>query len=253
MTPLAASDAAAQGADSVALYRRMAAADSSGPEAPLALLRLTHPAPDSARLLLQAALWHGMRAMEHLEAALSVAASGGLRPALAADSGLRLLEERRDRIRAALVEALDLAVAGGTPEQADLEQLRLAWPSSPLLQRYVVELAERRGDLDGALAAADRLLRSAPADLELQRTRGRLLERAGRPEEAMAAYGRALDLAPEDEGTFRALQRLAEAQGRLPQLLAQLQRLRILLPDSPVLADHETEVTERLGQRGGRP
>jgi len=201
---------------------------------------------------LRAALWRGMTDMEQIEGALAGAASGPASRTPAADSALRLLQARRDRTRGALVEALDRAVRGGPQEQAELERLRQAWPSSPLLQRYGVELAERRGDLDGALAATDRLLRAAPADVELQRTRGRLLEQAGRPEEALATYGRALDLAPEDEGTFRALQRLAEAQGWLPQLLAQLQRLRILLPDSPVLADHETEVVERLGHHGGR-
>ena len=232
------------------LYRRAAEVDSSGAEPPLALVRLTRPAPDSARQLLRRALWHGMAALERVEAAFfGASAEGGRTPGPGAVD--RFEAARRNRIREAVVTALDRAVLGEAWGAQELEQLRLAWPGSALLERYEAQVAERRGDDAGALAVTDRLLHSAPADADLQRMRGRLLERLGRTSDAADAYTRAFDLAPEDDSTFRAVQRIDEARGRLAEVLAQVRRLRIRCPDSPILADHETEVMQRLGTSGG--
>ena len=178
---------------------------------------------------------------------------GGSGAALASGAGpttdpvARLARDRLRGAREALLAALDRAVLGEPWGPAELEQLRLAFPGSRLLDAYAARLSERQGDPSAALAVVDDLLRAAPADADLQRTRGRLLERLGRPVDAAQAYARALDLAPENDSTFRALQRLAESQGTLATLLEQIQRLRIRLRDSRVLADHETEVRQRLG------
>jgi tetratricopeptide (TPR) repeat protein len=226
-----------------ALYARAAGVDSGGPEAPLAILRLTRPGPDSARALVRRAVWHGMAAMERLEAA---ALAGAPSPGAASDPGARFERLRRRRALASLETALR-AVADASWGPAELDQLRLAWPHSQVLERAAAGLAERGGDAEGALAAVDRLLRAAPADAGLQCARGRLLARLGRPAEAAQAYARALDLAPEDDSTFRALQRLDESRGALGGLLDQILRLRIRLPGSAALAEHETEVRQRLG------
>jgi len=173
----------------------------------VALLTLALVTRDSASLALRRRVWDGLSALERVEQHLT--SWGG----------------------------------------AELEQLRLAFPGSPLLDRYAARLAERDGETAGALALVDRLLARDAADGELQRARGRLLERAGRPRDALDAYARALDLAPEDDSAFRSLERVAEGQGAgaLEALLDQIRRLRIRLPQSRVLADHEIEVTERLG------
>ena len=237
-------------ARAVALRTREAGIDSSGAAAPLALLRLTAPGPDGAATLLRRGLWHGMAALERIELALTGA--GLSSDALEGPAG-PLVAGRARRERAALLAILDRAVLGEPWGPAELGALQLAWPGSALLERYAARLAERRGDDAAALASVDHLLRASPDDAELQRARARLLERAGRSAEAALALARALDLAPEDDSTFRALERLAEAGGALPDLLAQIRRLRIRLPDSHLLADHETEVVERLGAHGASP
>lgn len=196
------------------------------------------PAADSLRLEQRRALWQGMTDLERLEL-------GAARVRPTSDAAARLAVDRR-HAQDALVAALDRAV--GEPwGPEELEQLRLAFPGSRLLDVYTARLAERQGDPAAALATVEALLRTAPADADLQRWRGGLLERVGRPADAEQAYARALDLEPENDSTFRSLQRLAESRGALADLLAQIQRLRIRLPGSRVLTDHETEVRQRLG------
>lgn len=151
------------------------------------------------------------------------------------------------RLLADVRPALDSMVFATSWGGAELDQLRLAFPGSPLLTRYAARRDERDGLTDAALGEIELLVRLSPDDLELQRTRGRLLEKLNRPAEALDAYARALDLAPEDDSSFRALQRLSEREGALPLLLDQIRRLRIRLPASVMLRDHEAEVSARLG------
>jgi len=202
-------------------------------------------AADSVRVEERRALWQAMTELERLE----IAAAGVARPT--SDSAALLAADRR-RAQDTLVAALDRAVLGEPWGPDELAQLRIAFPGSRLLNVYAARLAERRGDAAAALATVDALLRKAPADADLQRWRGGLLERLGRSAEAEQAYARALDLEPESDSTFRALQRLAESRGTLADLLAQVERLRIRLPASHALADHETEVRQRLGARSAR-
>ncbi len=201
------------------------------------------PAADSARLAQRRALWQGMTALERLEIAAA-------RARRTSDSTARLAVDHR-RAQDTLAAALKGLVAEPWGPQ-ELDQLRLAFPGSRLLDVYTARLAERRGDATAALATVDALLRAAPVDAELQRWRGRLLQVLGRPADAVLAYARALDLEPEDDSTFRALVRLDESRGALADLLAQVQRLRIRLPASHALAEHETEVRQRLGAQSPR-
>ena len=229
------------------LMARDTRSDSGGPEGPMGLLRLTRPESDSARQLVRRALWHGMTALEQLELELAASASTPP-PGSGAGPDTRVGLLRRQRTRAALAAALDRAMAEPWGP-AELDQLLLAWPGSLLLQQMATRLAERRGEFASALAGVEQLLRKYPADTDLLRARGRLLARLGRPAEAIEAFARALDVAPEDDSTFRALERLAEARGELRAVLAQVRRLRIRVPDSRALADHETEMQERLGEQ----
>ena len=109
-------------------------------------------------------------------------------------------------------------------------------------------MAEREGNDSTALVVYDAVLRRDPTDAATQAARAALLARTGRASESLDAYTRALDLTPEDDGAFRALQRARQADGSLELLLAQIRRLRVRLPRSRVLVDHEIEVLQRLGR-----
>ena len=200
----------------------------------IAVLAIALLAQDSSTLALRRRVWDGMRALERAEQHLITQRTS--RP----DTGAAhlLAEVRFD------LDTLVFATTGGP---AELDQLRLAFPGSPLLDRYAARLDERTGRTEAALTEVERLIWRDPADVELQRARARLLVATHRPREARDAYARALDLAPEDDSTFRSLQELSEHLGTLDVLLDQIRRLRIRLPASRILADHETEVSQRLG------
>ncbi len=182
---------------------------------------------DSSRLALRRRVWADLAALEQV----------------------RRVDTTSARLLADVRPALDTMVFATSWGGAELGQLRLAFPGSLLLTRYAARLDERNGLTGDALGEVERLIRLAPDDVDLQRMRGRLLEKMNRPAEALDAYARALDLAPEDDSSFRALQRLTEAEGALPLLLDQIRRLRIRLPASTILRDHEVEVSARLGAR----
>ncbi|MDH4350963.1 MAG: tetratricopeptide repeat protein [Gemmatimonadota bacterium] len=230
----------------VALYRTAAASDSSGPAPQLALLRLTHPAPDTATLLLRRAVWRGMEAVQHLELQTAQAVSGDVsrRRVVRAQP----LFDRRQRTLDQLRAALDTVVFQTDWGETELASLKLAYPQSTLLDRYEAGLAMRQRRDSLALARYEALLRRDPTDAELQRTRAAVLDQMGRQRDAATAYARALELAPEDESTFRALVRLRQESGTLEQLLVQLRRFRVALPDSDTLAEREIEVLHRLGR-----
>jgi len=230
----------------IARYRTAAASDSSGPAPQLALLRLTHPGPDTATQLLRRAVWRGMDALQGLE--LQSAQTAGGEVTRRAMARAQPLLDRRQRTLDQLRAALDTVVFQTAWGEAELANLRLAYPQSTLLDRYEAGLAMRQGRDSLALARYEALLRRDPTDVELQRARAGVLERMGRRNDAITAYARALELAPEDEPTFRALVRLREESGTLEPLLAQIRRFRVALPDSDTLAEREIEVLQRLGR-----
>jgi Flp pilus assembly protein TadD len=244
----AAAESLGDTARAVRLYRQAAALDASGPLAPLALIRLTHPAPDTAAMLLRRAAWHGIDALQRAEMGLAGMVDG--RGSSRAVARARPALERRSRLEALVRQALDSLVYGTTAGGAELERLRHAYPRSPLLERYAAAVAIRSGRDADALTLLDGLLADHPADAAALRDRAAALERLGRSAEAAAAYARALDLDPEAEPPFRALVRLREAGGDLGLLLAQVRRLRVGLGSSRTLALREVEVLQRMGRTG---
>lgn len=224
--------AAGDTARSLRFYRRGLALDSSGPSAPLQVLRLSHLGADSGRALLLLAEWRGIAALERAGVAAEPGPGADERAAL--DSTLRVV--------------LDTVVFRTPWGPGELAQLLIAHPRQPLLERYAAELAARGGDDSVALARYDDLLRQRPSDAAVQRDRAAVLERDGRRDAARDGYARALDLAPADTLVFRALVRLDEPDGRLAELLAQVRRLRIRMPDARVLGEHEVELLQRLGR-----
>jgi tetratricopeptide (TPR) repeat protein len=190
---------------------------------------------DQARELLRQAVWFGVQAVEAAELQVGGAAPAGEAPG------------EEDRLRTGLRALLDRVVFETDWGPAELERLRRAYRGSALFERYAAELAARGGEPLAALRGYDRLLRLDPQDAGLIHARGRVLEELDRTDEAVHAYMRALDLAPEDEATFRDLLRLRQEAGALAELLEQVQRLRLINPESAVLAERETEVRHRLG------
>jgi tetratricopeptide (TPR) repeat protein len=230
----------------IRLYQRGVALDSSGPASPLGVLRLTRASPDSSRLLLRRAVWRGMETLQNLELAGAAGATGNvtIRSARLARPNM----ERREQVLKLVRSALDTVVLHTSWGRTELAQLRLAYPYSALLERYVADVAAAGGSDTVALATYDRLLRRDAANPELQVERAALLDRMGRSAEAIDAYARALDLDPENERVFRTLGELRQRQGTLDALLEQVRRLRRRLPDSRVLGEHEIEVLQRLGR-----
>jgi len=202
----------------------------------IVVLTLALLSQDSSSLALRRRVWNGLSTLERAEQHLTTR-----REHRADTAAARVLADVRSD--------LDTMVFATSWGAAELDQLRLAFPGSELLTRYAARLDERAGRPEAALAEMDRLIWRDPADAELQRTRGRLLDVVQRPREALDAYARALDLDPDNDSTFRSLQGLAERLGTLDGLLDQIRRLRIRLPNSRTLADHETEVSQRLGVR----
>ncbi|MEJ2185270.1 MAG: hypothetical protein P8Z36_04950 [Gemmatimonadota bacterium] len=240
------------------LYRRAAGMDGGGAIALMGIERLASPPPDSAKQLARRATRVGLRQLEGLEASMvaeartarsgSAAGMSGAPGSAGSATHTVAAGARRGALLAALRQALDIVVLRAHDGDAELARLRRTYPESALLDRY----AARRAVLDGRLAeAADRydaLVHDAPADTTLQRERAALLVRLDRTADAIAGYERVLEMRPEDPNAFHALLRLRGANGSLQALLAQVRRLRVRLPDSPVLLDHEIELLHRLGR-----
>jgi tetratricopeptide (TPR) repeat protein len=187
-----------------------------------------------------------MDELQRLELTTTAIASGQLNLRVIARSRPAL--ERRQRVADLLRATLDTIVFARPWGLDELRELRLAYPGSALIERYMGRIAEREGNDSAALVVYDAVLRRDAADPVTQAARAALLERMGRGPDAITAYTRAFDLAPEDDAVFRALQTLRQRDGSLADLLAQVRRLRVRLPRSRVLGEHEVEVLQRLGR-----
>jgi predicted Zn-dependent protease len=127
-----------------------------------------------------------------------------------------------------------------------LNALRRRYPASAMLLEFDARRATREERWDDALAMRERLIRLAPADTTVQRGYAELLERAGKNEEAKRAYLRWFETAPENDAPFRALLRL---HADYNDLLERVQRMKIRLPDTQLLKEHETELLHKLGRK----
>ncbi len=236
----------ADSARALDLYRRAAGMDVGGAIALMGIVRLGAPSSDSTRKLAGRAARIGLRQMEGLEQSLVAEARTGGPPR--SPTHTVAASARRGALLSGLRQALDIVVLRAGDGDAELTRLRGTYPESSLLERY----AARRAVLDGRLTEAegryDALVHDAPADTTLQRERAALLVRLDRPADAIAGYERVLDMRPEDPNAFHTLLHLRSADGSLETLLAQVRRLRVRLPDSDVLLDHEIELLHRLGR-----
>jgi len=238
----------ADSAGALTLYRRATHMDGGGAIALMGIVRLGAPSPDSTRRLARRAVRVGLRQMEGLEQSLVAEARTDGPPRSPTHT------VAASALRAALLkglrQALNIVVLRADDGDGELARLRRTYPGSSLLDRY----AARRAVLDGRLTEAadlyDGLIHDTPADTTLQRERAALMVRLGRPADAIAGYERVLDMSPQDPNVFRTLLRLRSADGSLETLLAQIRRLRVRLPDSAVLLDHEIELLHRLGRPG---
>jgi tetratricopeptide (TPR) repeat protein len=215
---------------------------------PLAAVRQSLPAaPDSARGALSALLWETIAKAEASEFALAQALNVEEVDSTSAAASEVLYDSVADG-RVLLVALLDTVVLKTEWGAGELTRLRRRYPSSALFLRYEARLASQRGEHEIALAIYTRMLGQRPSDAELHISQAKELEALGRTTEAAAAYTRAFELEPSDEALFRALVRLREQSETLPALLEQVRRLRTLYPDTPGLAERETEILHRLGR-----
>jgi tetratricopeptide (TPR) repeat protein len=228
------------------LARRAAALDAAGPEPFLQILRLAALTPDTAKLYLRRALWRGVDRLQSEELMAAAAVQAGSSPRSLARA--RAISQRREASSATVRTLLDTVVFHTDWGEGELVQLRGAYPSSQLLDRYTADLAAAHGRSAEALDLYDRLLARSPADAALHRARASVLARSGLDGQAKAAWARVLEMEPESEDAFRALVRLHQADATLPQLLAQIRRIEVRVPDSPALVRREVEILQRLGR-----
>ena len=80
-------------------------------------------------------------------------------------------------------------------------------------RRVLLDMARRRGDLDGMRRELDALQRANPSNMGLVVEEARLLGDAGRFEEAIAVLGRAIEVCPEDADALDQLGRYAHWSG----------------------------------------
>jgi protein O-GlcNAc transferase len=90
-------------------------------------------------------------------------------------------------------------------------------------------IAQRRGNLDDALALIDRALGLAPND-SMYSNRGIVLQALGRLDEAAAAYVRALELNPQSAAVYCNLGSCMQAQGKWDQAVPAFQACLRLVP-----------------------
>ncbi len=92
------------------------------------------------------------------------------------------------------------------------------------LELYAIELEEKRGHFDAALARLDRITQRSPRKDPWLARRGQLLEQAGRPAEAREAYEQALNAISELPDARRTTAATADSQARLRVSVARLAR-----------------------------
>jgi tetratricopeptide (TPR) repeat protein len=127
-----------------------------------------------------------------------------LEAAVVADPGLGALRSRIEVLRVRGLQD-DVDAARKATEAGRFEEARRLYdraigasPDSPFLYREVADVARRQGDLDAALAQAQKALELEPADLRAQTLVGEIYESRNETARAIAAYEAALALEPND-------------------------------------------------------
>ena len=153
---------------------------------------------------------------------------------------------QRSTAKRQLGALLDTVVLHRRWGAVELATMQRRYPGALLLIEYDARLATQQHRFADAIAARERILRETPADTAQQRAYAEVLERAGRLADARTAYLRWFEAAPEVDAPFRALLRL---QPDYQDLLERVRRMRIALPDSKMLAGHETELLYKTGRK----
>ncbi|HLQ39014.1 MAG TPA: hypothetical protein VK348_14485 [Planctomycetota bacterium] len=159
-----------------------------------------------------------------------------------------LLLDRSDEARADLQRARQRGLVGD--EQRDAQRLlRLCEVPGILSVMQAIEQAVRSGDRQGALRAARRMVRAAPASAETWLLLGTVRHRLQQLRRAERALRHALELQPGLAETHNRLGILLVARGQLQQGHDQLAAAMDLAPHDPAPRLHQAQACALLGRR----
>ncbi len=170
-------------------------------------------------------------------------------PAAAQEAYERLLKEHPDSTPVLLSYAKVLQSIGARPEEIE-EVFARALKASPKLvdaRAALVDFRVRRGDGDGALAAAAEARRAIPEDPASGELLGAMQLRAGQVEAAIATFSQMRDAAP---ASVRPLLLLAICYSRIKNYAKALEQLNKALALEPARTDLRRDIVTLLLEAG---
>jgi tetratricopeptide (TPR) repeat protein len=181
-----------------------------------------------------------------------IALARELRERNRSDDGRRLLEAETADPRVILELARWDLLEGMTSEaDARLTSLvrRRGMTNAILAEAWSIMamVRDRRGDLAGAVEAADRALVYDPGSAGPYRVLATMAERRGDTNEALELLRRAWGMNPTDIGLLLAIARTAEKAGRFDDADLALERVVKVQPDDPGLRARQVEFLMRRG------
>lgn len=146
-------------------------------------------------------------------------------------------EDPRIVLELARWDLVDGSIADAENRLEDLAD-RTGLPSALQAETWAVMAAvrERRGDLEGAIAAADKALNYDPRSASPYRVLAGLAERRGDVDEALEHLRRAWGMNPTDVPLLLSVARVAEKAGERDDARLALQRARTADPNDPRVA-----------------
>ena len=189
----------------------------------------------------QVAVERGLRDPDPLVRTAAAQVAPGLPPERVIQQLAPLLEDDVRSVRLAAVQSLAPArdylpagLAGAFERAADeYRAAQLAVASRPQAHGALAEFEGRLGDIEAALAHADRAVAMAPEMALLRHSRGLLLVRADRRDEALAELRQATELAPEVARFSYVYAVALNSLGQPDAALQVLEEARLKHPDDP--------------------
>lgn len=173
---------------------------------------------------------------------------GRLADALAAYEKAVRIETPREDLKGAMEE-----VGRRLSQESDAEISLLKGelsknPGNYDLLRKLRQAYVSRGDFDGAIGTAEKILARHPGDMPSRMEHARVLFWGGRKEQAEAAYKSLLVDSPDNAFLYFELGGLQSAMGKLPEARQSLEKSLALYPDAARSKKELAEVLARMGK-----